>query len=117
MTNLSNQRLEEIAMYGAQYNTPEARQMAGELLALREAAEKPVAATMFKPVADLFGFRAPGSQAWSFTEDANGIPEMISRGWPVTPYVALERLQQAYAAPQLPAEPVSQSYKLPGNTV
>lgn len=42
MNNLSNERLEQIAMYGAQYNTPEARQMASELLILREVQSNPV---------------------------------------------------------------------------
>ena len=41
MTDISNSRLEEIALYGAQYNTREAREMAKELLKYREA--KPVA--------------------------------------------------------------------------
>jgi hypothetical protein len=117
-TNLSNERLAEYANDKRMCNiNDEIVSMASELLALRDAAEKPVSAAVFKPVADLFGFRAPGSLAWSFTEDANGIPEMISRGWPVTQYVTLERFQQAYAAPQLPAEPVSQSYKLPDGWV
>ena len=36
MKELTNARLEEIALYGAQYNTTEAREMAKELLNLRE---------------------------------------------------------------------------------
>ena len=40
MTDISNNRLEEIALYGAQYNTTEARYMAYEILKLRAHLEK-----------------------------------------------------------------------------
>ncbi len=42
MNTLSNERLEEIAMYGAQYNTPESRDMDRELLALHKEREAAV---------------------------------------------------------------------------
>lgn len=79
--------------------------IAKELKALREAGKEPVAETMFKPVADLFLFKAPGCRWWSITEDAESISEMVRSGWPVREYVTLERFQQSYAAPQLTAVP------------
>lgn len=42
MKELTNARLEEIALYGAQYNTTETREMAKELLNLREQKAKTV---------------------------------------------------------------------------
>ncbi|MGL5904219.1 MAG: hypothetical protein ACRCZO_16170 [Cetobacterium sp.] len=42
MAKLTNARLEEIALYGAQYNTLEAREMAKELLNIRTTAFKAI---------------------------------------------------------------------------
>ncbi|WNJ77808.1 hypothetical protein RJE46_14320 [Cedecea neteri] len=112
MNNLSNEYLEVIrkkaaksADYVYRLKARELESIVSELLALREAEKKPVAATMFKPVADLFLFKAPGCRWWSITEDAESISEMVRSGWPVREYVTLERFQQSYAAPQLPAVP------------
>ncbi|WNJ80584.1 hypothetical protein RJE46_04925 [Cedecea neteri] len=119
MNNLSNerllQRLQQFEAAGSDARAMEDSEFAREcedvasvireLLALREAGKEPVAATMFKPVADLFLFKAPGCRWWSITEDAESISEMVRSGWPVREYVTLERFQQSYAAPQLPAVP------------
>lgn len=93
MNNLSNERLEQIAMYGAQYNTPEARQMALELLALREAGKEPV------------GFATKrngnmGSLLFSTKYMAENHDSTALGGKP-----ALSEILPLYAAPQLPAVP------------
>lgn len=84
MNNLSNERLEQIAMYGAQYNTPEARQMARELLALREAGKEPVA------------WEWQNRHQRHVTNDEERARNLAWDGVKVIPL---------YAAPQLPAVP------------
>jgi len=73
--------------------------MARELLALREAAEKPVA-TMHRLVNKRNGDEHPWVCSVGVRHSSEGDIFRVE-------------VQHLYAAPQLPAEPVSQSYKLP----
>jgi hypothetical protein len=74
--------------------------MAKELKALREAAEKPIGWTDAEELRDV---------------EKDGCGNLFTAN-PITPTADPRRVIKLYAAPQLPAEPVSQSYKLPGNT-
>lgn len=119
MSNLSDERLKQHIDNPLDngLSRSEVMESIRELLALREAGKEPDGTlinegTMFKPVADLFAFKAPSCREWAFTEDAESIPEMVRLGWPVMEYVTLERFQQAYAAPQLPAVPDSAEQRL-----